>query len=329
MKFLIAGYGSIGRRHMQNLLSLGERDIVLYRSNRSTLPTDELAGFPVETDLRAALAHKPDAVIISNPTALHLEVAIPAAESGAHLLIEKPIAHTLRHIPELEHALVRGGGQALTAFQFRWHPTLKLAKQILDGGDLGTVTSVRAHWGEYLPGWHPWEDYKQSYSARLELGGGVVLTLCHPFDYLRWLVGEVKSLYAMNGRQGGLGLEVEDTAEISLRFTTGTLGSLHLDYVQRPGTHRLEFIGTQGTLQWDNDGGTLRLYRASDKTWEQYKPSEGFERNDMFLAEMRHFLQVVRGEVLPICTLNDGVQALKLALSANESAESHQEIRFD
>jgi len=329
MKFLIAGYGSIGRRHMQNLLSLGERDIVLYRSNRSTLPTDELAGFPVETDLRAALAHKPDAVIISNPTALHLEVAIPAAESGAHLLIEKPIAHTLRHIPELEHALARGGGQALAAFQFRWHPTLKLAKQILDGGDLGTVTSVRAHWGEYLPGWHPWEDYKQSYSARLELGGGVVLTLCHPFDYLRWLVGEVKSLYAMNGRQGGLGLEVEDTAEISLRFTSGTLGSLHLDYVQRPGTHRLEFIGTQGTLQWDNDGGTLRLYRASYKTWEQYKPAEGFERNDMFLAEMQHFLQVMRGEVLPICTLNDGVQALKLALAANESADNHQEIRFD
>lgn len=172
MKFLIAGYGSIGRRHMQNLLTLGEHDIVLYRSNLSTLPTDELAGYPVETDLRAALAHRPDAVIISNPTALHLDVAIPAAESGAHLFIEKPISHSLRRIPDLERALSHGGGQALTGFQFRWHPTLKLARQILDDGVIGNVVSVRANWGEYMPGWHPWEDYRKSYSARPELGGG-------------------------------------------------------------------------------------------------------------------------------------------------------------
>ncbi len=122
---------------MRNLLTLGERDIVLYRSNRSTLPTDELADFPVETDLRAALAHKPDAVIISNPTALHLDVAIPAAESGAHLLIEKPIAHSLHHIPDLELALRHGGGQALVAFQFRWHPSLQKRQ---------AIAGRRRHW---------------------------------------------------------------------------------------------------------------------------------------------------------------------------------------
>lgn len=328
MKFLIAGYGSIGRRHMQNLLTLGERDIVLYRSNLSTLPTDDLADFPVETDLRAALAHRPDAVIVSNPTALHLDVAIPAAESGAHLLIEKPVSHSLRHVRDLEHALSRGGGQALVAFQFRWHPTLTTARQFLADGAIGDVTSVRAHWGEYLPGWHPWEDYRKSYSARPELGGGVVLTLCHPFDYLRWLLGEVKSLYAMTSTQGGLELEVEDTAEISLRFTSGTLGSLHLDYIQRPGAHKLEFIGTKGTLTWNNAGGILHLYRAEEKTLEEFTPGETFERNEMFLAEMRHFLEVIRGEAAPLCTLNDGIMALKLALAAYESAEDDRVLHF-
>ena len=313
---------------MRNLLTLGEHDIVLYRSNRSTLPTDELADFPVETDLRAALAHKPDAVIISNPTALHLEVAIPAAESGAHLFIEKPIAHSLHHIPNLENALRRGGGQALTAFQFRWHPALQRAKDLLAEGAIGNVVSARAHWGEYLPGWHPWEDYRQSYSARPELGGGVVLTLCHPFDYLRWLLGEVKSLYALTGKLGGLDLDVEDTAEISLRFASGTLGSLHLDYIQRPGAHRLELIGSQGMLRWDNADGTLQLYRASDAAWESFSPPEGFERNDLFLAEMRHFLAVIGGEAPPACTLKDGTTALQLALAAYESAANHSEVQF-
>ena len=83
MKILIAGFGSIGRRHFRNLLALGERDILLYRTGRSTLPDDELEGLRVETDLEAALAHHPQAVIVANPTALHLDVAIPAARRAA------------------------------------------------------------------------------------------------------------------------------------------------------------------------------------------------------------------------------------------------------
>ncbi len=102
MKFLIVGFGSIGRRHLRNLQALGEHDILLYRTHHSTLPEDEIAGIPVETDLQAALAHKPDAVIIANPTALHLGVAIPAAEAGCALLIEKPISHDLAGTAELK-----------------------------------------------------------------------------------------------------------------------------------------------------------------------------------------------------------------------------------
>ena len=89
MKFMIAGFGSIGRRHLRNLRTLGESDIILYRTRQSTLPEDEIKDLIVETDFQKALDHRPDAVIIANPTALHLNVAIPAAEQGCHLLIEK------------------------------------------------------------------------------------------------------------------------------------------------------------------------------------------------------------------------------------------------
>jgi len=328
MKFLIAGYGSIGRRHLRNLLALGERDIVLYRSNRSTLPSDEIVDFPVETDLKAALAHKPDAVIISNPTALHLDVAIPAAESGASLLIEKPISHTFDRIPELQKTLERGGGQVLVAFQFRWHPGLQQAHRLITEGAIGKVTSARVQWGEYLPNWHHWEDYRKSYSARPELGGGVILTLCHPFDYLRWLLGEVKSVYALTGKLGDLDLEVEDTAEINLQFASGTLVSLHLDYIQRPATHRLQIVGTHGTLRWDNTNGAVRIFHPETDAWETFAAPESFERNDLFLAEMRHFIDVVRGDVRPACTLQDGISALQLALAAYESAITHCAVEF-
>jgi predicted dehydrogenase len=335
MKFLISGLGSIGRRHFRNLLALGERDILLHRTHRATLPDDELAGFPVETDLPAALAHQPDALIVANPTALHLEVAIPAAQAGCHILIEKPISHSLEGVDQLAAALEHGGGQCLVGFQFRFHPGLRQVKAWLDAGLIGKPLSARAHWGEYLPGWHPWEDYTQGYAARPELGGGVVLTLSHPLDYLRWLLGEVDSLWAFTSNHG-LGMPVEDTAEIGLRFTSGCLGSLHLDYNQRPPSHTLEITGTQGRILWDNADGAARLCRGEDgdtagKTyrsddWYVTVPPEGFERNWLFMDELRHFLAVLRGEAQPRCTLQDGIEALRLSLGALESAEHGQQV---
>jgi predicted dehydrogenase len=329
MKFLIAGFGSIGRRHLRNLRALGQVDIALYRTHKSTLADDEIKGLPVYTDLQEALAQQPDGVIISNPTALHLEVAIPAAKAGCHIFIEKPVAHNLDRVDELEDALLAGGGKVVTGFQFRFHPTLQKIRSLLQEGEIGRPLSARAHWGEYLPGWHPWEDYRQSYSARADLGGGVVLTLCHPLDYLRWFLGEVQSVWGFTGEQGDLELDVEDTAELGLRFYSGLIASVHLDYWQRPSTHHLEISGTGGMIQWNQATGAARLFRVETDGWESFLPPTGFDRNDMFMAETRHFLAVMRGEEQPICTLNDGVQALRLALAACQAGSTGTVISLD
>ena len=313
MKFLIAGLGSIGRRHLRNLVSLGERDVILYRSRLGTLPDDELAGFPIETTLEAALAHRPDAVIVSNPTSLHLNVAIPAAEAGCHLLLEKPVSHTLDRVEDLRAAVKRSGCQVLVGFQFRFHPTLRLAARFLAEGAIGRPVAAHAHWGEYLPHWHAWEDYRHGYSARPDLGGGVVLTLCHPLHYLGWLLGEPELTWAFTATLGDLGITVEDVAEIGLRFPNGAMGSVHLNYVQQPPAHHLEIVGTQGSLYWNGTDGSLRVYRAITATWETLTPPKGFERNWMFVEEARHFVKVARGEGVPLCTLEDGIGTLRIA----------------
>lgn len=322
MKFLVAGLGSIGRRHLRNLLALGERELLLYRTRRSTLPDAELDGLPVETDLGRALDWRPDAVIVANPTALHLDVAIPAAQQGCHLFLEKPVSHSLERVDELRAAVAQGGGQVYVGFQFRFHPGLLAVRAALERGKIGRALSAHAHWGEYLPGWHPWEDYRSSYSARPDLGGGVVLTLCHPLDYLRFLMGEVTGLWAFSGKQGDLELGVDDNAEIGLRFASGATGSVHLDYNQRPPHHHLEIVGTAGTVRWDNVDGVAHVYSAEHETWERFAPPAGFERNDLFTAQMRHFIAVVRGAQAPNCTLEDGVRALELALGVLRSART-------
>lgn len=334
MKFLIAGLGSIGRRHFRNLVALGEKDIILLRSHHATLPDDELAGYPVETDLKEALRkHKPDAVIVANPTSMHLDVAIPAAEAGCHILLEKPVSHSLDRLDVLKDAAQKSGSKILVGFQFRYHPTLNRARELIRSNALGSILTVHAHWGEYLPQWHPWEDYRQSYAARAELGGGVIVTLTHPLDYLRYLFGDIKSLWSFNGHISPLEVDVEDVAEIGLMFANGAVGGVHVNYFQRPPVHRLEIVGTNGTLRWDNADGILHLQQMpasfgsfSDNppapVMESFSPPEGFERNQLFVAQTRHFIETVRGTEEPVCRLEDGIMALRLALAAYESQKS-------
>lgn len=320
MKFVIAGLGSIGRRHLRNLVSLGEKEVLLYRTHLSTMPEEDLAGFKTVNDFQQALDTKPEAVIISNPTALHLEIAIPAAKAGIPMLLEKPVSHSLERVDDLAAMEKLKNLQILVGFQFRFHPTLIRMKELLSEGAIGTPVSCRAHWGEYLPNWHPWEDFRNSYAAKPELGGGVVLTLSHPFDYLRWIMGEVDSLWAFTSDSKDLSIGSESTAEIGLQFSGGATGSVHLDYIQQPGSHTLEIIGSRGSLRWDNASGELKLYTSTSKEWNSFFPPADFERNDLFIAEMKAFLAMLRGSAPSPCMLSDGISALEIALAVLQSA---------
>jgi len=301
----MVGLGSAGRRHLRNLRALGCDNLHLLRTHRSTLPDDDLTGMPTHTDLVAALAQGPAGVVIATPSSLHLEAAIPAANAGCHLFIEKPISHTLEGIDSLRQAVASGGAGVLTGFQFRHHPGLRRIQSFLAKGLVAPPIQAQVHWGEYLPNWHPWEDYRQSYAARADLGGGVVLTLCHPFDYLRWLLGEVVEVSAVTANSGQLGIEVEDTADISLRFASGSVAQVHLDYLEQPGSHRLSVSGSSGVLEWQPDRS---------------------DRDTIFLEEMRHFLACVAGREQPVCTLDDGIAALRIALAVRQSAAEGRAI---
>lgn len=329
MRFLICGLGSIGRRHLNNLLTLGHEDIVLYRTGKSTLPDEPLGDFPVEHDLEAALERwRPECVVVSNPTALHTPVALAAARAGCHLLIEKPVSHTMAGVEELQAAVRASGSKVLVGYHFRFNPGLRWVKQLLEEGAVGRVMHANVHWGEYLPGWHPWEDYRRSYSARPELGGGVLLTLSHPFDYLRWLLGEFGSVSAEATSSETLGLDVEDSADVELMSTLRAAASVHLDYLQKPAGHWLQIEGSEGELRWESESSEVRWTTSAEPEGQSWSAPSGFERNDMFSAEMGHFVDVAEGRADPVCGLDDGIKALQIALAARESAQSGQKVQL-
>jgi len=320
---VVVGAGSVGRRHLRNLAALGIDAIVL-RSGAGR--TDDVGGWRSVRRWADVAAFAPEIAIVANPTALHLPAALAAVRAGCHVLVEKPVSHTLDGLDALAAEVEARGLTAIVGYQFRFHPTLALVRDWIVDGWIGEVVFAQAHWGEYLPGWHPGEDYRLGYSARADLGGGVVRTLSHPLDYLRWLLGEVRAVAALSTRRSGLAIDVEDVAAVTLQLASGALGTVTLNYAERPPRHALSIVGTDGTVHWSAADGVARCWRASPEGWTTATPGASFERNALFVAELEHFVACVEGRAEPRCTLADGVRALALSLAALQAGRERRVV---
>ena len=267
-------------------------------------------------------------VLICTPTSSHLPLAREAAEHGCHIFIEKPLAAGRAGVDWLCEAIRQRGLVSLVGCNMRFHPGLKQVKRLLEEGAIGRVTAMRAEVGHYLPDWHPWEDYRQSYSARRELGGGVILDAIHEIDYARWLFGEVELVACLAGKLSRLEIHTEDTAAILFRFRGGALGEIHLDYVQRSYSRDCQIIGDEGTIRWDYSRGEVCCDLGSTKQAKLFSNPPGWQPNDMYVDEMRHFLACLEGIERPTQDVFEGARALELALAAKESAASQTMVRF-
>jgi predicted dehydrogenase len=328
LRALIVGCGSIGRRHLANLRALTPAEIIAWRT---TARDDEalrrefdLAEFPT---LEGALDQKPDFAIVANPTSRHVEVALELARAGVPFLVEKPLSDRYDGVEELIRIVDAKRLVALAGFNLRFHPGLRRVKQMLDSGRIGRPHSLRAEVGQYLPEWHPQEDYRTGGSARKDLGGGVVLDLVHEIDYALWMMGPVVDVAAMTGHVSDLEIETEDVAEIVLRFASGALGSIHLDYLDRAPYRRCRIVGSAGTLEWDYFAGEVRVYDAQARAWTTEKQSP-FERNDMYRLEMAHFLDCLAGRAQPAVGLREAAASLEVALAARAAGASAPAIRI-
>jgi len=318
---LLVGYGSIGRRHLTNLHELGVTDWAVVHTGTGTLAFEPPGPVRVHRSLEAALAaERPDFAVIANPSSLHVDTARACAAHGCHLLLEKPVADRLDDVDALRADVARSGSRVLVGFQFRFHPALQRIRDLLAGDAFGRPLAVRVVWGEHLPDWHPWEDWRTGYAARRELGGGVHHTICHPFDYLRMLFGEPERVAGTLSDAHPLGLDVAEGADARLTFPGGLEAVVHLDYWTRPATHRVEITATGGSLVWDFIAGELRLWESDAGSWRTESVPGVAERNDLFVAEAQHLLAVVAGSAEPRCTLEDGITAVRIAEAVERSS---------
>lgn len=323
-RFLIVGFGSIGKRHLLNLRELGAAHICVFDVREERRQAAQQLGVMTFEDLASAFRDA-QVALICTPTRFHLEHALAAARGNCDLFIEKPLADTTDGLNELLQEVRKRGLVTLVGCNFRFHPGLVHVKRLLQDRAVGTRISARAQFGQYLPDWHPWEDYRQGYSARQSLGGGVVLDRIHEFDSLQWLLGPVAGVYAALGHQSHLETDTEDVAEVILRFTDGTLGSVHLDYVRRTYDCSLEIVGEEGTIQWWFQKNKVNWYLANDGAWHSIE-WPGYQVNDMYLAELRHFLACLERQERPMVDVEMAKEVLEIALACKKSTISRTEI---
>ncbi|MFC1989893.1 Gfo/Idh/MocA family protein [Chloroflexota bacterium] len=337
-KILFIGLGSIGQRHLRNLRQIcGDKvEILAYRSlGRDIRISENLTaesgvdlgrayGVEIFTDYAKALEQNPCAVFITNPTGLHVETALEAAKHDCHLFIEKPLSDSLEGLEELVKLVKERNLTTLVGYQLRFHPSLKLVHRLIEECRIGQVLSVHSEFGEYLPDTHPYEDYRKGYAARSDLGGGALFSLSHELDYLYWLFGMPQRLFALGGKLSQLEMDADDTASILMECTVDGKSipvHAHLDFVQRPPSRKCYIVGEEGKISCDYSSNRVDLYTAGKKQWESFQFTD-FQRNDMFLAEIKHFIACLEGKEKPVTDINEGLKSLRIALAAKRSLES-------
>ncbi len=326
--FLIIGCGSIGKRHLANLQKLGSCKIKAFDIN--TTRCEEIKEqFEIEVfhDLDFALSEDVDVAIICSPTSLHFEHSIRAARAGCHLFIEKPVSDSLEGLSQLSEIVSEKNLFTLVGCNFRFHPGLIQVHSLLETDAIGKVISSRAQFGQFLPDWHPWEDYRKTYSAQEKLGGGVIFDRIHELDYMRWLFGDVAEVVAFVDHISSLEIDTEDIAEILLKFSHGSIGSIHLDYIRRTYDASLEIIGEKGIIRWNYQNHFVEWYKIDDHKWHSIR-WENHDGNQMYLEEMKHFLNILERKEESVLPLNEAIKVLELAIATKKSARDRKVIRL-
>ena len=288
-RIVVIGAGSIGRRYVDNLVRLGYKQIYVLRQTRKVI-TNLNQAVNIVTNWEDIIKLKPFAAFICNPTSMHIDSAIRLAKAGVHILVEKPLSHSLERITELKEILIFQKVYLHVGYMMRHHPAFIDLNSLSQDQAFGKLISIQSKWGEYLPDWHPWEDYRTSYAAKKELGGGVSLTLSHEIDLINWLVrSRVEKWFVLKNYSSNLEVDVESGAEIILKFKNGIKANIHLNFYEKCKERFIKLVYENVTVLIDFVENSMTIKNVGKKiNYSEY------DRNDLFISQINFFMMKIK-----------------------------------
>ncbi len=310
------GCGSIGTRHAKNLSSLGIRNLILCDTNKTRL---KILGNIINsklqyTDYVMAVKENPDvaAVIICTPSSMHVDAAIFFAKKKINLFIEKPLSNNLTRTSALSQIVQNNELIVMMGHAFLFDKGFKTVKRLLDKKIIGKIYSVTYFQGQYLPDWHPNRDYTNEYTARKNLGGGVLLTLTsHTLYILEWLFGKTQIHGKLASKISNLKVDVEDCVFLLLKTNDEIIIQTQNNFISKIHVHKILIDGEKGQIEYDVLQKRIKIINSNKSIRNMMIKSD---YNDRFKEEMKYFLKCLRtGNVDDNVDLHSGIRFLKFA----------------
>jgi len=318
MRIVLVGLGSIGKRHLRNMAELWpSASLFVVSASQRNFTLEELSGCQCQQlSLEQAVLAKPDFAVIASPAHLHLQHAAFFRHAGIPVMIEKPVSHQLLQAEEFINSSAPDYLCSL-GYCLRYLPSALVVRSLLSDGRLGRIYSVYSSVGQHLSQWRKNTDYRNSVSAKSQLGGGVLLELSHELDYLLWLFGPQTVQFCQLSRSE-LKLDVEERADLLLTGQGELVCHLHLDFVQQVPQRSCLIIGQTGRIEWSLLDNSVCLVTASGRELIYHQPD--WDKNQMYILMLQDFAAAVEQKGEAPVPLNAGVEVLRLIEQAKKLA---------
>ncbi|WP_281966977.1 Gfo/Idh/MocA family protein [Roseovarius nanhaiticus] len=321
LKIAFAGTGSIGRRHLRNLLSTEpDAQPIFLRTGARADRLSSDCNAKVVADMAHVMDAGADGIVISTPSAAHSESLFAAIAADLPVYIEKPVVTSRADLEETRRMIAeKPDFPSLIGCNLRFLPSLRTMRDLAQG-EIGNVARASFEAGQWLPDWRPAQDHRKSYSASKEAGGGVILDLLHEIDAAEWICGPLDVAAATTAQFPALEISSEAVANILLkRGEPAMLVAVQMDYVARRSLRQYRIVGEEGTLTWSlgerclrlEDHNTQRIIDCGD---------QGFDMARTYERAMEEFVEAIRGGPQTSNPLQTGLSSTELALLAKEKA---------
>jgi predicted dehydrogenase len=304
MNILIIGLGSIARKHIQALRFLKiDVNIYAFRSNSNAKTEEGILNIYNLDDF----SHPIDFAIISNPSNLHYQYIEILAKKNIPLFIEKPAVHSLVDTEKLLEIIEERKLITYVACNLRFHPSILFIKNKIEMENL-RINEVNVYCGSYLPDWRPEKDFRTTYSANLEMGGGVHLDLFHELDYTSWLFGLPNKSNSILRNVSSLNINAVDYANYTLEYNNFT-ANIVLNYYRKKAKRTIELVLDDQTLIVDIIGNSV----ISDNGSTLFEMTN-FTLNQTYCNQINYFIDCLTENKTPMNSLKESIEVLKIVL---------------
>tara|TARA_B100001250_G_C19816402_1_gene798660 strand:+ start:2990 stop:3985 length:996 start_codon:yes stop_codon:yes gene_type:complete len=321
-KILIIGGGSIGKRHIKNLQFLGYKNIFCLKRKHDKKFENKF-NVKVLSTYQEGNKYQFDIIFICTPSSLHIDDLKFCFNQDSHIFIEKPMVtnqESYQYLKSLKFKKI-----FFIGFMLRYHPLIKKIKSFIS--NIENIFYSRFEFGSYLPNW-PYESYKDSYVAKIDLGGGVINTICHEMDLALYFFGVPNSIFSKKINSNIINIEAEDLSD-SIFSYKNHLCSLHIDLLQKDFYRRIFIQSKDFNIHCDLFNNILSIKNLNDGSNNEEKIND-FEINNLYIDELRHFFELIKNNNTDHClNYNYALLNTEMILKMHSSANNNKEVFYE